>query len=445
EEQQGNREASRAAYRRLALDYPRSDEAVKAADALYQVALAEGRVRDAREYKLRALTAAERLARERFRGRALPASSTVTILGYRVDLSGLELRLANLPAARELIDVAGQEADRVRSLKGLDDPTKGSVRSIRERMERTRSELWVADMFDRLRVGVPGPPPQPKQQSVAGRVELDGKPLPGVLVELGEAPGQGGGRRLPPGMAGLQRLFQPARYRAVTDERGAYRIPDVPSGRYAIQARYAVRPAGFPGPIRPSDDTGFPETVTVSDRSVTIPPLALTRAVETRTFGERPPAGKSVLLEWTAWPGAAAYRVEVLAAPGPLLQYFQGRRPPGARGFFRRPVLWTAERVEGTRVECPLLPLAPDVPEIARVVQYQYTVTALDGAGNVLARSSDPASQFNLSRQAFAALMAQNPPRRARPGGRGRFGRPRDGAAPGNGAAPAPQRPGGEP
>ena len=69
-----------------------------------------------------------------------------------------------------------------------------------------------------------------------------------------------------------------------------------------------------------------------------------------------------------------------------------------------------------------LLPLAPDVPQAAQVAQYEYRVTALDGAGRELASSADPLSRFSLSQQARNVLMELEPPMRGGPG-RGRFRR----------------------
>src|SRR5262249_48242480 len=148
------------------------------------VAAGEGKLQEARRYKQDALNAAERYARELFVGKALPASNTVTILGYRIDLSGFDLQLGQVERARELLGLSVREAERVRSLRGLDQGVKSRLSDAQDRMDLRRSELWTADLFKQLDVGLPGPPPRSKAFAVSGKVTLDGQPLPGVEVVL---------------------------------------------------------------------------------------------------------------------------------------------------------------------------------------------------------------------------------------------------------------------
>jgi hypothetical protein len=422
EAQDGQTGRSRTTLRRVTLEYPRSSQAEEAANQLSRMARAAGQAEEAREYKRRALRAAERLARERFAGKALPVAPTITILGYRVDLSGLELQLGRVVPARDYLALAASEAERLKALSGLDERTRDDLGRTRERMEESRSELWVADLFSALKVGLPGPPPRPQEHPVSGRVLLEDRPLPGAEVLLSS-------QRVGRGPE-VFTFIQTAPYRAVTDARGEYRVPSVPSGRYFVTVRYAMRPEAAGGvpvvPVgaaaeRPKSRDVPPEGITVEERPLQLPPLRFQRALSTRSFGELPLVGKSLRVEWDPWPGADAYRVEVLAA-GEMWRAFQNRVPREQRDTFRRrPVLWQT-RVKGkTTAECPLEHLATDQPAFVQAAQYEYVVTALDPSGRETGASARALGRFHLSQQARNVLMEMKPPvRGARPGGRGR-------------------------
>lgn len=433
DEQNGLPEEAQALYRRIAMEYPRSEEAEAAAQALYTRAVARGDWESARSFKLQALASAERRAREQHAGRALPAAETVNLLGLHVDLSGLNLQLRALAEARSELELAQSGAGRLRAMGGLDDRVREDLRRVRERLDRTTSELWVADFFRKLEVGVPGPPPRPKEHAVQGRVEVDGMVLPGVQVQLAD---------LPRNAAGMGQRFQggpfaflaPARFRAVTDSRGRYRISGVPSGEYLLRALYPFCPAAAGGepviPIGLAEGGGSRGTgaeggaVRVEDRALSLPPLRFRRAVRTVTFGETPPEGSALRLRWEAFPQAAAYRVEVRPT-AMMAGLFRSRLkapeglPPG-----RLPEavsLWKSRPVSGTSVDCPLMELAPDAPQAARAAQYQYVVRALDARGAELTRSAWPLGRFHLSPRAVAALLELHPPARRSPGRRGLF------------------------
>lgn len=401
---------SREAYERLAQEYPRSEEGEAAAEALYSAAMARGDLERARDYKRIALTAAERTARERFAGQALPAANTVSILGYRVDLSRIELQLARAPVARELLTAAAEEATRVASLPALDGDIEDRLRERRRRMERVRSELWVTDLYEALEVGAPGPPPRPREQDVSGIVTVDGEPVAGIdILLLDQAP-----RR---GFQSAVGSLQAARYRATTDRKGRYRLTGVTPGAYRLAALYAAEPEALNGvPLVPGagGKAAVPARITVSEGATTLPAVALRRGIRTKTFGEAAHRGDAIRLEWEPHPGAASYRVEVLAGTG-----FAGmfaRRPDRGRGsaFWRRPVLWSQDAVKETYVDCPLEPLAPPGggPFGRRMAQYEYAVTALDANGKELAVSSTPLSRFHPS---AAARDAMERLRRRRP------------------------------
>jgi hypothetical protein len=418
----GNTVQGRDLYLRLLREYPRSKEAEQAANVLFRKASEEGQAEAARGYKQRALQAAEGRAREQFAGRAIPARDTFTILGHRVDLSGVEVQLENLREAQELLAVAGRESGRLQTLPALEQDIKNDLRGTQQRMERVRSELWVEEMFHALKEQTPGPPPRPHEREVSGRVTLEGKPFPGVEVVLVDA-------RAPAaqnlGMLGQVGSLGP---HAVSDSRGDYRITGVRSGAYRMVALYPVQPSGAGGaPVVPEDPVGAqpPAAIPVAGKPVTASPLPFKKALRTRTFGELKPVGKALALEWDPWPGAVAYQAEVVAPEG-MSGAFDQRVPREQRDAFRKHAqLWQSRPVKALRVECPLLPLAPDNPAFAQAAQYEYAVTALDAAGKPLARSASVLSRFNLSPEARAALMELKPPIRGRPRGFGRGRRPR--------------------
>jgi hypothetical protein len=415
----GDQPGTRAIYKRIALEYPRSAETEEAANSLARIAQAEGRLVEAREYKRRGVRAAENRARERSPGKALPASSALTILGFRVDLSGIELQLRRVQPARQLLAVAARETERLRALSGLQGDLKERLRDTQERMDKRRNDLWVADMFEALKVGVPGPPPRPQEHPVTGQALIDGRPLHGVEVILTDkAPG----RQL--GLGAAEALGQ-VRLRAVTDSQGRFRIPGVPSGRYHTLVVYSLRPAETKAvpvvPLQEAEGKGFPSALTVAGGPVKLPPLRFTRAIAARSFGERPSVQQAVRLDWEPWPGAAHYRVEVLAAPEAGWA-FQRRGVPGdPERFLGHPVLWASSNLAESRVDCPLTALAPDEAATVRAVQYEYVVTARDRSGKRLAVSARPLGRFRLSPAAAAELMKLRPSR----GGRGRGLRPR--------------------
>lgn len=426
EEQESDTAAGRASLERLLREYPVTRQAEEAAESLYRAAVVEGKPDLAREYKRAALLSAERRAREHYSGAALPAPTAVTVLGFRVDLSGLELRLRRIEPARTLIEIAAAEAERLKALPALDEGLKGDLRDRRRRLDRARSELWVADLYKSLKVGVPGPPPRPDERAVRGKVLLEGRPLSGVTVGL--TPDYG--RRFRGMGLALLGMGPEYRFRAVSDHAGEYRIEAVPAGRYRIAVVYPTRPGGTA--VVPSDEGGdlaFPSALTVNRSDVTAPILRLRRAVDTLTFGEVGATGKAVRLAWKPWPGAAAYGVELRPAPGPVFsQFYRSRAPRNRRqGLFTPIVIWSKPRVTGTSVDCPLLDLAPDVPAVAGAMELVYTVKALDASGRVIGESSPPLSRFHLSQQGRDELLKLNPPIRT----------PR-GPGPGE---PAPRRP----
>ncbi len=408
EAQAGRRSESLTIYRRLLAEYPRSPQAEEAAEALYRAAREAGRLQQARRYKQRALEAAERAARERYAGQALPARATLSILGFRLDLSGLELQLQQVGPARELAGVAEREAARVQAYRGLDDEQKNDLRERREQLEEVRNQLWVADLFEALKVELPGPAPRAREFPVSGEVSLKGKPLEGVEVILSER------RHGRPGPRALPRTLEGTTYRGRTDRRGRFRISGVPAGIYlpmvVLPARAENAVPILPEGMDPRGGSGFPQRVVVQDKPVQLPPLRLRTALSTRTFGEAPPTGEAIRLEWERWPGAAGYAVRV--RPVRFMRgAFLRRVPREKRNAFRDdPVLWSAEKVKSTSVDCPLGTLVPDIPPQALVMQYEYEVTALDGKGKVLAENSRPLSRFFLSTEARELMLKTAPP-----------------------------------
>lgn len=419
----GHREESRALYRRIAVEYPHANESELAATALYNQALGEGRLDEARQYRERAMEAAERLGREKFAGRALPARNSLTILGYRVDVGGLDLRLQRIQQARSEADVAGSEVTRLLSLRALDGGVKRDLRDVRLRLDRNRSELWVAGLFESLKLGVPGPPPRPKEYPILGQITLDGRPFRDVAVVL--IPEGGGGGPI----ARLLGQGSGAQYQARTGKDGRFTIAAVPSGAYRYQVIYPSQPSGEPVVPQPFEGEE-PARIVLEASSLTVPTLQFVHALKTSTFGAVEARGSTVPLRWQAWPGASRYRVEVGVAPGVVgSEHWDARFPEAKRGEFRRnPVLWSSS-TKTPEISCPVLPLCPDQPDEARAAQYQFVVTALDAGGKPLRMSSAPLARFSLANSALAALKAQHPARR---GGRrglslGRKGRRRRG------------------
>ncbi len=441
-EREGKVDEAQELYGRIAREYPRSEASITAAEALYDAAEVSGSIPRMREYRRRALEAAERVARDRYPGRALPARNTITILGQRVDLSGLELRVQNEEEAESLLAVATREADRVRATRSLDEGARREFRRTRERMERVRNELWVADLYRAMEVGIPGPPPRPQEYAVLGRALLDGKPLAGVEIALTQG---NPGRRIFGGNT------LDSRYRARTGADGRLRIPDVPAGEYGVNVVYETRPATAAGaamvPEGGEYGTAFPARVVVEGGVTRIPDLRFQRGIAPVTFGEVAAEGDGLRLHWNLWPGAASYRVEVLAAPE-VSREFQERAPGDQRtAFRRRPVLWTSAPVTGTTVLAPLRPIAPDNPSRNRLSQWEYQVTALDGKDSVLAISPPALARFTLSVAAQSRMLELKPPvyRRARqPRGGQHGGRAQGGQQP-TGGQQGGQQQGGRP
>lgn len=411
EQQAGREEAAREAYRRLALEYPGAAEAEEAASALYEAARAEGKLEEAREYRRRALAIAESVARTRFPKSTLPARNTLTLLGFNVDLAALEVQLARLAAARNLLEVAGAQAAQVQRAAEKDPLLAPQLSERTARLERVRSELWVAEAFEKLQVGVPGPPPRPREFPVSGRVQFRGQPFPGaevMLLEEDEARDT-----LPAGDLGMRLLgaLSEVRLRATTDRRGMYTIGAVPAGEYRLAVLAPARVNGVP--VIPVDPPAHilarAAVVRVVSGPVRLPAVEYAAAVSTRTYGELRATDGAIRLEWNAVPGAAAYRVAVLNFEN--RDAFRLRLESADRPAMRfRPVLWQADAVRDPAVNVPLLALAPDNPMFARFATYVYEVVALDARGEEVARSALPLCRFQLSGQAFRALQALRPP-----------------------------------
>lgn len=430
EDQQGHFKQSRAIYERITREYPQANEAEDAANALFGTSLEARQLQRAREYKLLALNTSERLARERFPGKPLPSATALHVLGYHVDLSVLDLQLRRLAQAQEMLDVAWRETERLKALPGLDGDSQGDLRRARQRMEGARSEAWVAKLYQDLKVGLPGPPPQPREFNVSGRTLLDDRPLAGVELMLAEA--DLSNFQNVEGLLGMAR----SRYRAVSDTRGEFRIAGVPAGRYSLLAIYNIRPpqsgaapielAASPQPAAKPTATPAPgpaataQRIVVNDKPVTVAPLRFVHALQTTSYGELKPVGNAVRLAWRAWPGARAYRVEVLAPQGRAFQFEQRIKANNIQWFERHPVLWQVRRTAALQADCPLLALAPDFPSQVRAMQFEYTVTALDGAGRAVASSTAPLCRFLLAPEALAAFFKLSPPTRR--GGVGLFG-----------------------
>jgi hypothetical protein len=414
EAQAGRKPQSLAVYRRVLSEYPHSDQTEAAAEALSRAARDAGKLEQARNFKRQALRAAEYTAREQFPGKALPAKSTLSVMGFRIDLSGLELQLNRVSPARELAAIADREAARLGSIRALDQNLKNDLKDRRERLEEVRNELWVADMFEAVKVELPGLAPRAREFPVSGSVQFEGRPLEGVEVVLA-----GGGQDLRVRRFSRQPETGPATFRAVTDRRGRYTITGVPAGSYFVAMLFPVTsPSGVliqPDGVAPLPEYDFSLPVVVDDQPVKLPPLTFRRALVTRTFGELPPVGKALRLEWEKWPGAVTYEVRVLPVRD-LRSGFEKRVPEEKRDEFKRdPVLWSQADLKETQAECPLLNLAPDQPPTVLAAQYEYQVTAYDAKKQPLATNSRPLSRFYLSPAARETLLKQKPPVRGGP------------------------------
>ncbi len=399
--QEGRVKESEAIYHRIEREYPRASATVAAAEALYTAAETRQDVAGMRQARRRALQAEERVSRERFAGRALPARNTLTLFGFRVDLSALELQFANVGDSQTLAGVAAQEMLRLRSVASLDEGMRRDFGRARRRLERVRSELWVVDLFRELDVELPGPPPRPREYSLTGRVTLESRPFAGVEVLLGEV-----GRSLRGNIAGE---IPNLRYRARTTPDGRFRIADVPSGDYSVAVLYPTRPGGRAVvPVGGEYADHWPGRVSVSGGNTELPEIRFARALMPITFGEQPPTADAIRLSWQPWPGAT-YRVRVLAAPE-MAGLFINRRPPEARGpFRRRPVLWSGT-TSANSVDCPLVPIAPDQPRTAQVAAWVYEVDALGPDGHLLGVSPASLGRFNLSVAARVRMLDLKPP-----------------------------------
>ncbi|MCC2670284.1 MAG: hypothetical protein K0Q72_2755, partial [Armatimonadetes bacterium] len=272
EAQAGRKPQSLAVYRRVLSEYPHSDQTEAAAEALSRAARDAGKLEQARNFKRQALRAAEYTAREQFPGKALPAKSTLSVMGFRIDLSGLELQLNRVSPARELAAIADREAARLGSIRALDQNLKNDLKDRRERLEEVRNELWVADMFEAVKVELPGLAPRAREFPVSGSVQFEGRPLEGVEVVLA-----GGGQDLRVRRFSRQPESASATFRAMTDRRGRYTITGVPAGSYFVAMLFPVTsPSGVliqPDGVAPLPEYDFSLPVVVDDQPVKLPPL----------------------------------------------------------------------------------------------------------------------------------------------------------------------------
>lgn len=448
EAQQGHSPQSEALYQRLILEYPQVPEAEAAANALAGAAREAGRLSQTRALKQQALDVSEQAARKDAPGQPLPVNSAFKVLGYRIDLAEVELQLRELKPAQEALTLANRETHRLHDVPGLEKPLRDELNGTQSRLDRVRDEAWVADLFNGLKIGAPGPPPRPHEYAVSGQVVLGQQPLAGVEVVLVEA--HGNNHDLNPMTLGW---LNQSRYRAFTDARGQYKITAVPAGNYSVNMIYPLRPsknlsivpaqvayghlqvkligrrvaAGSDQDAVPHPPSDFSH-ITITNKNTTLPIFRFQPALETRAFGELPPDGNGVRLEWQAWPGAAAYRVAVLAAPNNAAAFDYRVPPPQRAQFAQRPLLWHLDKTATTQVTCPLLALAPDRPQGARVAQYEYEVTALNREGQPVATSATPFCRFLLSPEACVTLLKLKPPtRRTQRHPRGFWGGPRRG------------------
>jgi tetratricopeptide (TPR) repeat protein len=419
EQQAGREREANEAFRRLAAEYPDAQEAADAANVLYETARRESRLEEARAYRQRALEITERVARRRFPGKALPAQSAVYVMGFRVDLAGIEVGLRNLPTARTLLDQATREANRLEALPSKDAALRDPLQNASQRLDQAENELWVARAFQALKLEAPGPAPRAEGFPVSGAVRLAGRPLAGAEVLLTRMPMEAAA-----GAGGLGMLAQ-VRYRATTDALGQYQIQGVPGGGYYFSIVTPTRAAAHGNrPVVPAVQSGVPPRIRVRRGPLTLPTAALTTGIGTRTFGEQSAVDGKIVLAWDPYPGATSYRVEVLARQN--VGAFERRVSQEERGaFLSHPVLWSTEVASGTQASCPLLSLAADNPIATRMFTFDYAVTALDKNGKRLASSADPLCRFVLSASAFRELLLAKPPDRG--GRRGpRFLRPRN-------------------
>ncbi|MBV9865609.1 MAG: hypothetical protein JO316_09685 [Abitibacteriaceae bacterium] len=415
EEQQGHTTQSRTLYQRITLEYPQSPEAEDAANALATAAYTSGHLRQSRDLKQHALEVAEQTAREKFPGQPLPASTAFKVLGYHLDLSEVNLQLQQLKQVQDSLALANRETQRLKTLPSLEQRLKEDLSSAQHRLQRVHDEAWVATLFQDLKVGVPGPPPRPHEYSATGRVLVDNQPFPGVEVVLSDSHNNDFNPGSLVGIAG-------SHYRAVSDAQGYYRITGVPAGIYWINAIYPLHSAPLGNAVvTPISNPAIKTTrampqlnsslggITITNKPVSLPVLRFQQALTTNSFGELPPTGYAVPLSWQPWPGAAAYRVEVLAAANNVF-FFNLRVPRAKRAVFvQHPVLWQSAKTSALQVACPLLPLAPDRPQGVRFAQYEYVVTALDNKDKPIATSAIPLSRFVLSPEACVALLKLKP------------------------------------
>ncbi|MFN3653227.1 MAG: hypothetical protein ACK47B_26900 [Armatimonadota bacterium] len=427
EAQQSSAAAAREGYARIMREYPGSAEAIEAAEALYRLAEQEGRLEEMARYRAQALAISERRAREEYGSRALPARETVDILGFRVDLAGLVLRMDRPETAATQLAAAAYEVQRLRGFPSLEERIRRDFRESREELERVRSEAWLSELFKAVEVPYPGAPPRAREQVVTGRALLDGKPLPGVEVLLSTEPPRPGGRMrelLSSGVSG---------FRARTDTSGRFRVEGLVADTYHLSVAYPLEPEPGKGPIRPAESqesSSFAAPVEVADRPKRLPDLHFTRAVSPGTFGELTAERSAVRLRWRPWPSAARYRVEVSESGllGRMNLYRNKPMSPEQRALYeQRRIFWTAE-TEATEVELPLLELSPDTPQLATVAQFEHRVVALGADGRELAASPEPLGRFHLHPSAVGQLLKLNPPLRGTrrgPGGaiRRRLGR----------------------
>jgi hypothetical protein len=271
-----------------------------------------------------------------------------------------------------------------------------------------------------LEAGTPGVPPKAREFPVQGRILLNGKAVPGAGVAL--RPGTAGTRPDPQSVRGE------IVYRAVADK-DDYLIPAVPSGSYRPALLYPVHPTRTSTDVLvpiADGDSAFPTRFDVGAAPVTLPDARLRIGLRTSTFGEVSHVDERIVLRWEAWPGAADYRIEVLPSAG--ARFYHDRVPNDQRdAFHAHPVLW-AGTTTSTEIGCPLKEVAPDRDSIqsAAIAVYQYQVTALDSAGNVLAQSAWPMSRFILEGKTRALMLSKPPPEPAEPQDRPRrrrFGR----------------------
>ena len=394
--QAGRQEDGREIYRRVVHEYPKSAEAEQAADVLVRASREGGDLESARHYRRLGLEAATYSTRETHPGTPPPPRAVLMIAGLRLDLAGLELQFREWSRAQELTRLAAEEVTRLAGQR-LDDSGRRDLRDRGARLDQVRNQIWVADLFRSLGFEAPGPPPQADSFEVTGRVLLEGRPLPGVEIYLGD---RSQGPR--PGPRALARAARSRLFRGVTDASGRYRVAGVTPGRYVPTLVFPSmhRPRGGPAfpivPVSGGTVNGFPAAVDLGPSDRVLPDLTFRRALGTRTFGEIGLEGDRVRLQWDPWPGATRYRLEVLAAPG-LSRIFDRRIPARRRSRWRaHPVLWEGEAATGTAA-VPAADLMANDGRTLLAAQYEYVVRAFDGAGREIAASCPPLGRFYLS------------------------------------------------